>query len=392
MKEIIVLGAGSWVREQYARALKPYRLRGECGVFFVYDTGYAQRMGLGVEEAEQYNRYTLSNVGEFESWGATCIDLADESGREHLKGLSPYAVFVVTPDNTHCDMVEEWLDRASNIFVEKPFDIDHERIRRLHEKVNSGGLICDVWGFDHYLVRANQFVKMKEHLGFDAHLGGKIHQFRFNMLEAGEAGIERRAASLQSGLIMDLGSHTPALVLAFGDPGSISFDYVKAGVYEPGGGVLSSGRNLIMSGMETFAEVKFSFTSVFGDLVDATVCVGKCVGLQDEKYVEVVGGADRDRAVRLDMKSCIVDFGGGDSLRPVTSLFSNPIELLIREVMAERHPESLALFDLRMGQSIVERLNEWRQPIIEHVGKGNKLEGYTAGDSLDQILSGLSPL
>jgi hypothetical protein len=123
-------------------------------------------------------------------------------------------------------MVEQWLEQAENITVEKPFDIDHERIRRLRNEMTRRRSPAKVWGFDHYLVRANQFVKMKRYLGFDDHLERQIYEFRFHMLESEPRSLEERAASLQTGLVMDMGSHTPALVLPFGDPNTIRLDAV----------------------------------------------------------------------------------------------------------------------------------------------------------------------
>jgi predicted dehydrogenase len=233
LKAVVVLGAGNWVKQQYAKAFQPYRQREECGVFIVYDTGYAATMRFTGAEADRYNQHTLRNVQEFAQWGASCLDLANPTHRQQLMGLSPYVIFVATPDNTHCDMVEQWLEQAENIIVEKPFDIDHERIRRLRNEMTRRRSPAKVWGFDHYLVRANQFVKMKRYLGFDDHLERQIYEFRFHMLESEPRSLEERAASLQTGLVMDMGSHTPALVLPFGDPNTIRLDPVKAGVYKP---------------------------------------------------------------------------------------------------------------------------------------------------------------
>ena len=89
----------------------------------------------------------------------------------------------------------------------------------------------------------------------------------------------------------------------------------------------------------------------------------------------------------------IVDFTGGQTLRPVTSLFASPVRLLIREVMAERHTDSLALFRPERGQDIIARLAEWRRPVIDHVGGGGSpLRDYPARASLREILTGLRPL
>jgi hypothetical protein len=39
VKQIVILGAGNWVKEQYARALRPYQERGQCKVFIVDSLG-----------------------------------------------------------------------------------------------------------------------------------------------------------------------------------------------------------------------------------------------------------------------------------------------------------------------------------------------------------------
>lgn len=71
LKQVVVLGAGNWVKEQYAKALRPYQERGECKVFIVYDTRYAAaRRGLTAEQIKRYNQFTLDNVREFKAWGA----------------------------------------------------------------------------------------------------------------------------------------------------------------------------------------------------------------------------------------------------------------------------------------------------------------------------------
>jgi hypothetical protein len=126
--------------------------------------------------------------------------------------------------------------------------------------------------------------------------------------------------------------------------------------------------------------------------VEATACVGKSVGKDDEKYVEVIGGQNRDRKVRLDLTNFIVDLIGGDNPGPVTSLFHSPVHLLVREVMLERASDTLALFDPGVGQDIVARLNEWRRPILDFVQSGTQLQGYLARASLNDILSTLDHL
>lgn len=313
--------------------------------------------------------------------------------------MSPYVVFIVTPDNTHCHEAATWLDRATNIIIEKPFDVDPEPIRKLRLSLEEPGVIAQVFGFDHYLVRANQFMQTREYLRFNQHLERQIHEFRFHMLEStttrDESDLVARAPSLQEGMIMDMGSHAPAMVMPFGNPNTIQLDFVKAGVYSanPARGITTSGSDLIKSGMETFAEIQFNFTSVFDQRVNATARVGKCVGEEDEKYVEVIGGQNRDRRITLDLKNYIVDFTTGPTLQPVTSLFPNPVYLLIREVMAGRHADSLALFGPEEGENIIARLGEWRRPVIDYVrGHTSRLPEYRAKTPLTDILTQLQPL
>lgn len=465
VKQVVVLGAGNWVKEQYAKALRPYQERQErekCNVFFIYNTIYASTRGrLTKRQINRYNRSTLENVKEFESWGATCLNLADPTNQARIRGIAPYAVFVVTPDDTHCDNVEEWLDRAQNIIVEKPFDVDHERIRKLRSGIDEGTTFiitektlqglnlenipddvlarleslkdqphkgrlnfepiltramghsgynsrilkhCErwpqVWGFDHYLVRANQFKKMRDYLRFDEHMEKQIYQFRFHMLESSDRGMAERIASIQRGMLMDMGSHIPAMVLPFGDPNTIRLESVRAGIYEanPAEEITISGRTIMKDGLETFAKVKFTFTSVFGQIVEGTACVGKCVGKSDEKHVEVTGGSRGDRRVVMDLSNFVVDFSGGNNPGPVTPLFPNPVYLLVREVIEGRHSDTLALFDPGAGQDIVARLNEWRRPVLNRVRPqgqpklGSKLKGYAARAPLQDIIADLDPI
>jgi len=386
-KQIVVLGAGTWVREQYAPALRTYREAERCRVFILFDSGYSKHKShLPAEAQRAYNETTLRNVEGFEAWGATCLDLADRKAARYVRGIAPHTAFVVTPDDTHCDSVQEWASRASNIIVEKPFDVDPERIRRLRAHLK--GSSCDVAGFDHYLVRANQFATVSEALGIDTYLEGRVHSFTFHMLESSDRGMEERQASLQSGLLIDMAVHGEAMLLPFGAPNTVRLDGVKAAVYEPcpEKGVTSSGSELLRSGMETFSEVRFGFTSKYGDDAEGIIRVGKCVGDEDEKFVEVVGGKNRDRRVRLDMQSCIVDRFGGKEEGPFTSLFRNPVHLLVREVIEGRSATSLALFPPEEAQDIITRVNEWRLPIVAFVEQGGMLASYRAKTPLHEIL------
>jgi len=383
-KQIVVLGAGSWVKDRYAPALRPYCEDGRCGLFVVYDTDFAG-------DADAYNERTRENVREFTSWGATCLDLASPETHDKLAGIAPHTVFVVTPDETHCVAVSEWLGRAANIIVEKPFDVDAERIRRLRTRID--GSSTKVWGFDHYLVRANQFVRMREYLGVDDFLEEKVTSFTFHMFEASDRGMRERAPSLQQGMILDMAIHAQAMLLPFVGAGGVRLDGVHAGIYDGDKARgIAPGRSIMRSGMETAAEVRFRFDTVYGTEARGVVRVGKCVGARDDKRTWVVGGERGDRTVCLDLGSQIVDFEGGGVSGPVTSLFARPVALLVREVMEGRSADSLALFSPEVAQEMVSRTAAWRRPIVDFVEGGGELATYPACTPFEAFRERLTPL
>jgi len=53
------------------------------------------------------------------------------------------------------------------------------------------------------------------------------------------------------------------------------------------------GRALV--GSSNVAEIQFTFTSLFRQTARAIACLGKGIGQEDVKYVEVIGGEHRDR-------------------------------------------------------------------------------------------------
>ncbi len=378
-KIVAVLGAGQWVRRAYAPTLEFLQDRGMCATYFAYDG----RFGSPAGRAD-----TAANVAYFERWGATCLDIAEKENRARLEALSAHAVFVVTPDHTHCDAAEAWLGRAESIYVEKPFDVDSEKIRRLLLKPHSE----QIWGFDHYLIRANQFTLMEDYLRLSDHLEGRIARFVFHMLEPSDDGLKERQHSIQGGMVMDMGSHVLALVIPFGDPRTVRLQSVKAGVYSQSKDVESDGREIFSKGRESFAEVRFRFTSIFGDQVDAIARVGKCVDRWPDKALEIIGGREGDRRIRLDFDACTVHCDGGAFPGPRAPLYHEPVAFMIREVVAGMGAAPVAVFAAEKGQDIVERLTGWTTPIRQAVKGGRRLETYPGGAPLEEILERLPVL
>src|SRR5687768_13588352 len=130
-------GCGRWAME-YLPAIKALA-RPDLGVFFTYDSTFgldANAERLPARLYAQYLQATLRNVETIQKAGFACWDVKDMLFR--LRG-EPYggramlpasvdAVFVLTPDRTHCDVAEYWLGRAAQVFVEKPFDVSRARV------------------------------------------------------------------------------------------------------------------------------------------------------------------------------------------------------------------------------------------------------------------------
>lgn len=406
-KQVVVMGCGDWAKK-YAKALQPYVERKECHVIFCYDS----RAGHNLTP-KQYHRYLrgiLANVGDFELWGdgCQCWDVADGRTMERLQGLRLHAVFIVTPDATHCSYAKSFLAHARHIVVEKPFDATSANVSTLIDALSGmpdTPAVAEVWGFDHYLVRAHEFVawtdltitRSGESLsgqqargdGYLAFLGGDVTHFRFHMLEGKSRGVEERAPSLQNGLIMDMAPHALALVLPFGFVESIETTSVRAAMYE-GSELYMRPQDDLKGGRETFAAIGLTFKSaISGRMVSGEVRVGKGVGKQDEKFAEVTG-ANGNR-IRIDLATFIVDYIDADTskVRPVTHLFAEPIDLLVREIMADRPLASL--FPPETGHTVVAVLERWCEPVTDYL-QHTALPFYKRGDSSETIVERVEPL
>lgn len=411
MSQVVLVGAGDWVMKQYAPALSQYCMNragvADVSAYVLYDPTYASKKLKGKAARENYNAATMRNLRTLKRLGLQPVDWSDQAARNRIFGtVVPLAVFVVSPDDTHCQVVHEWLGRAHNIIVEKPFATDKEEVRRLRAAVKknatSGKLPTKVYGFDHYLVRANQFKLAAEGSAFIsqgkpktlAQQLGKIRSFEFRMLEPTDAGMPERAASLQRGLILDMASHMLPLIQPFGDPQTVAVDNVRAGMYgKPPKKNRPPGSKIMEKGRETFADLDFRFSvhSKFGEVkIEANAAIGKCIGNRSEKRLRVMG--DRG-GVEIDLANNVVDFidRHGQSREPVASLYPDPIFLLVREILAERGPKFLRLLTLDDAQAIVDRLDALKQPVDEYLKRRKKqrrkaaVPEYRYGASLDEV-------
>src|SRR5262249_36281574 len=150
--------------------------------------------------------------------------------------------------------------------------------------------------------------------------------------------------------------------LPFGKINTIQTIEVKAGWYVGADKYMmkekdASGQSIYQGGRETFAAISIIFESGFsGQSVKGEIRVGKNVGKQEEKFVEVTGV--NGCKIRIDLTTYFVDWiDNHGNITPDAHLFANPIHLLVREVIAGRPLKSL--FEPDRGREIVATLEEW---------------------------------
>lgn len=369
---VLVLGAGAWAKK-YADALRPRAEAGECVVTFCYDS----RAGKGILYPRDYHRYlrtVLSNVVEFENWRngcCVCMDVSDPVQRRQVLQWWYSVAYVVTPDATHCAWARSLLGHAEQIVVEKPFDVSTANIDRLLRKLRP--YRDAVWGFDHYLVRAHQFTDSGKAFPFLDFLE-EVREFRFHMLEHTDGDLERRAAALQNGLIFDMASHAPPLLLPFGLVESIRVTGLHAALCDSAVRFMRPQAGL-KGGRETFAWIEIEFAPVRGPRpAKGRIVVGKYVGSADEKFVEVVGA--KGKRIYIDLVDYMVNYVEGGEKRPVTPLAKEPVGLLVRETLQGRPLKSL--FTPDRGRTIVGKLQEWCQCVEQRL-RAAPLAGYRKG-------------
>lgn len=395
-KSIVICGAGDWVSRQYAPALEPYQRAGDYEIWITFDSTYANRCTrLSDEQRADYNRAIERNVSTFHAWGAKCLDVSNECHAERLGSMTPHVAFIVTPPETHCAEAERWLQRAAAVVVEKPLDVDLAPI--LHLSAEATRLHADrkVFAFDHYLVRADPFIVMWQDCWLAQFLEEQIHTWRFDMLETcSDDEIRRRVPSLQAGMVMDLCSHGVILLPPVGDPATIQLESVKAATYAPNAclGVTTSGREVLVSGMETFAEIAFTFTSLFESRASGLIRVGKFAGLRDEKCLEIVGGKARDRRVVLDFVAHRASYVHDGVVVRWRTLCRETVSTMVRAIVAGRPNDRIGLVPPKSVYDVVKALLAFRAPIVARVTAGRLLDEYVAGTSGQAIAAGLQPL
>jgi predicted dehydrogenase len=294
------------------------------------------------------------------------------------------AVFIATPDETHCEIARKWLGRAKWIFIEKPLDSSVENIEALEEDLNQYGGEVVPLGFDHYRAKALPLRQMIQ--SFLGWFRSSPEQLIFYLLESETIEEESRAHTLKRGLILDLFPHCLSLLMFFGDPSTFQLDNMKVGRYE--GAQIDK---------ETFAAIKFTLKSHDNKPLRGTAYIGKGVkgvkGLRragkiseagPRKLLEVYG--PDGRIVRLDFlrdnNTLSIEQGGQEQV--VAGLIDPPHNFLVDSLIFNRLSWDHSCFSIKAGKIIVAKITEMMAQIPDD------LPSYRTSDYLEDILQKIS--
>lgn len=279
-------------------------------------------------------------------------------------------VFIVTPDRSHCQIAEFWLERLApkgRIFIEKPLDASVGSGLKLKEKIEETGEET-VFAFDHFLADAYPFLQNKV-----SYLGeiGEIRKIECNILEPDKIPPEREK-TLDKGMIFDLFCHVLALVGAVVKQNSsysearfqgIKLD-VKAARYV---GCPISG--------ETFSLIKF----MVNNDVEVTSAVGKCVGTFEDKFMELHGANGK---VKLDfIRDEFAIFDAQDKLLKKEKLLADYVETYLGKLLpGKKQPLSLpGVLSFDAAFEILTILDEAKRQV-------DKMPEYQCNESIGEIL------
>jgi predicted dehydrogenase len=196
-------------------------------------------------------------------------------------------VFIVTPDQYHCEIAEFWRERLNTrgrIFIEKPLDASIEKAREFKSKIGETSI---AYGFDHYLAKAHPFLRKRN--GYLRKMG-KINKIEFNILEP--SGIPaNRVKTLDKGVIFDLFCHVLAVVIAIVDRDFTSSEAIP-GTVKLRDAIAAKYKKCPISG-ETFARMEFSIS----DNAKVIATLGKGIGKSEDKCLTIYA---REGRIRLD--------------------------------------------------------------------------------------------
>jgi len=354
LRKVVLEGCnGNWARQHYLPFLAQKAEKGELellAIDVVPEPGDFATTSWNTAKAENRAYYLDKSRYREEYYQLTEVDF----------------VFIVVPDQFHCQIAEFWLSRLTptgKIFIEKPLDASIQSALWLKEKIVKDMVI---YAFDHYLAAAESFLRDKAKY---LKRIGSIKRIEFHILEP--FGIPpNRVKTLDKGMIFDLFSHVLALVARVIDSSTTAFDQrvrleqVKAAKYI----------DCPISG-ESFAWIAFSI-----DDIPVTAVVGKCVATSEDKLVTLHGARGR---IELDFQRdrfFIIDSKGIQQ----EGLEENQVESFLEFVVGKRMPPLSApgVLSFDKALEILRVLGESKRQI-------GRMPLYRCGASVQDILRSL---
>lgn len=355
LKKVVLEGCnGNWARKRYLPLLTQKAAKNELELLAIDVVPEAGDFAAELwHAAKDHNRVCYLNKSRYKE--------------EYHRLTEVDCVFIVAPDQFHCQIAEFWLLRLTptgKIFIEKPLDGSVQPALRLKEKIGKDNKV--IYAFDHYLARAEPFLRDKAKYLVRI---GSIKRIEFHILEP--FGIPPdRVNALDKGMIFDLFSHVLALVVGLTDSSTTAFfhrvklEEVKAAKYV----------NCSISG-ESFAWIEFSI-----DDIPITAAVGKCVATSEDKLMALYGTTGKIELDFIKDRFFITDSQGTQQGR----LNPNHVESFLEFILHNRTPllsaPGVLTFDTAL--EILRILEESKKRICE-------MPLYHCKTSLEDILRSL---
>ena len=360
-KTVILEGCnGEWAQERYLPLLVDRAANGGCELWAIdLDDGIL-----------------LTNDKIQESW-----TIAQARGQAHylskLKDKQSYNklldathVFIVTPDQYHCQIAEFWLERLApngKIFIEKPLDASMRSADELRKDIKRKKQEDTIFMFDHYLARARPL--MEDWPRYLKLIGG-IEKIDASILESSTIK-PNRVKTLEKGIIFDLFGHILALSGALIEQNLTPSPHILQKV-EIKGVKAAQYLNSPISG-ETFSEIRFNINNVA-----VTGSMGQGVGREDNKEMTVYGSKG---IINLDFQNDTFACNPEGQPKSRGKLEARHVETFLEELIG-RNKQSISIpgvLDFDAAFEILSILNKAKAQM-------GKMADYQAGETTDNIL------
>ncbi len=350
---------GDWAQKHYMPAL----IDKAAG-------GYIILWAIDVEENAKLSSSEIEQGWQIAEKQGTAFYINKVKGFGDCQALfNAEFVFIVTPDQSHCETAKFWLDRLApkgKIFIEKPLDVALGPARELQEALRTKTESA-VFGFDHYLARAFPFLQKRDEYVCEI---GEIERIECHILEP--FGIPpNRVKALDKGVVLDLFCHILSLAAATAGSSQTTMEEVlrhieiievKAAQY--GGSPISG---------ETFAWIRFHINRI-----EINGVVGKYIGTLEEKSMTVHGSRGHIKLDLLGDEFFIADKRA--HIKEHAKLNPRHVESLIKALLRGEEPLSApGVLSFDAAFEVLKTLNEVKMLT------GNMVE-YQAGENITGIL------